>query len=259
MPASAPDSERRGARAAAAGREVLAIVLAALVYAGVRVLTEADRSTAVANGRRILRLEQALHIDWETALQSQVLAHEWLAQLANWFYIWGFWPVLAGTAVFLYARHRDAYVLLRNAVFISGLIGFVFFAFLPVAPPRLVDPRLVDTIREHTTWYRTMQPLRLTNQYAAMPSLHVGWSVLVGVSLARAIRRPAAYAFAVLMPTAMALTVVVTANHYIADVVVGGAVAAAALALAVQLPSPLLPKRSAVPTVRGKRAYAEER
>jgi membrane-associated phospholipid phosphatase len=211
-------------------------VLAALVYAGVRVFTEGDGTDAVANGRRILRLEHTLHIDWESTLQAQVLAHEWLARLANWIYIWGFWPVLAGAAVFLYARHRDTYVLLRNAIFISGLIGFLFFALLPVAPPRLADPRLVDTIREHTTWYRTVVPLKLTNQYAAMPSLHLGWSLLVGVALARGIRRPAAYTFAVLMPTAMALTVVVTANHYVADVVVGGAVAATSLLLASRLP-----------------------
>jgi PAP2 superfamily len=82
-----------------------------------------------------------------------VLAREWLATLADWVYIWGFWPVLAAAAIFLYARHRDEYVLLRNAVFISGLIGFVFFALMPVAPPRLADPSVVDTIREHTTWW----------------------------------------------------------------------------------------------------------
>jgi MFS family permease len=171
------------------------------------------------------------------AAVSQVLAREWLATLADWVYIWGFWPVLVAAAIFLYARHRDEYVLLRNAVFISGLIGFFFFALLPVAPPRLADPSVVDTIREHTTWYRTMQPIKLTNQYAAMPSLHVGWSVLVGIVAARAIRHPAAYAFAVLMPTAMALAVVVTANHYVADVLVGGAVASTALMIALRLGS----------------------
>jgi membrane-associated phospholipid phosphatase len=237
-------------RARPAARELLVIVLAALVYAAVRVLTEGDSREAEANGRRILRLEHALHIQWESGLQSQVLAREWLSTLADWFYIWGFWPVLVAAAIFLYARHRDEYVLLRNAVFISGLIGFVFFALLPVAPPRLADSSVVDTIREHTTWYRTMQPIKLTNQYAAMPSLHVGWSMLVGIAVARAIRHPAAYAFAVLMPTAMALAVVVTANHYIADVLVGSAVAATALLIAFRLRSLSVTRRPAesVPT-----------
>ena len=59
--------------------------------------------------------------------------------------------MLAGSAVFLYGRHRDEYFRLRNAVFVSALIGFAFFAFLPVAPPpRLVDPQLVDTITHQT-------------------------------------------------------------------------------------------------------------
>jgi hypothetical protein len=229
-------------RPASATREGVLILLAALVYAAVRVFTEGNRAQAVANGRRILRLEQTLHINRETALQSPVLAHEWLATLANWFYIWGFWPVLAGTALFLYTRHPSEYVLLRNAVFISGLVGFLFFALLPVAPPRLVDPRLVDTIREHTTWYRTLSPLKVTNQYAAMPSLHVGWSLIVGIAVGRSTRRRIGYAFAVLMPTAMALAVVVTANHYVLDALVGAAVAAAAFAFALHHPV-VLPSR----------------
>jgi membrane-associated phospholipid phosphatase len=222
-------------RALAAAREIGVIALAALAYVAVRALTEGDLREAQANGRRILDLERALHLDWEHALQSFVLAHRPLPTLANWVYIWGFWPVLAAAAVYLYVRHADDYLRLRNAVFVSALIGFVFFAALPVAPPRLVDPRLVDTILERATWYRTMQPPRLTNEYAAMPSLHVGWSLLVGTALARAIRRPPAYALAVLLPTSMALAVVITANHYVADALVGAAVAAAALVLVSRL------------------------
>jgi membrane-associated phospholipid phosphatase len=231
-----------------AARESLVIAVAALVYAGVRAFTEGDLHEAAVNGRRILRLERALHLDWERALQAPVLAHPWLATLANWIYIWGFWPVLAGTALVLYVRRRSEYFELRNAVFISGLIGFLFFALLPVAPPRLVDPKLVDTILARATWYRSMQPLKLTNQYAAMPSLHVGWSVLVGAALIRAFRRPVISAFAIVMPTAMALAVVVTANHYVADVIVGGAVAGASLVLAPRVSA--LAGRLALPRLR---------
>ena len=94
----------------------------------------------------------------------------------------------------------------------------------------------MDTIREHTGWYRTLAPLKVTNQYAAMPSLHVGWSLLVGIALARASGRRIAYPFALLLPSAMALTIVMTANHYVLDAVVGAAVAVLALALASRLP-----------------------
>jgi membrane-associated phospholipid phosphatase len=89
-----------------------------------------------------------------------------------------------------------------------------------------------------------------------MPSLHVGWSMLVGIAAAPAIRRPAAYTFAVLMPTAMALAVVVTANHYVADVLVGSAVAGTALLIARRLRSLSIGRRPArrVPASRANPA-----
>jgi membrane-associated phospholipid phosphatase len=229
-------SSRARGRALAAAREVGIVTLAALVYAAVRALTRGDLDEAEENGRRILHLERTLHIDWESAIQSATLAHQPLSTLANWIYIWGFWPVLAGSAVFLYTRHRDEYFRLRNAVFVSGLIGFAFFAFLPVAPPRLADPQLVDTITDRTGWYRTVLPEGVTDEYAAMPSLHVGWSLLVGIALARALGRRA-YALALVIPAAMAFAVVATANHYVLDVVVGCGVALTALLVASRLPS----------------------
>jgi membrane-associated phospholipid phosphatase len=202
----------------------------------VHALTKGDLEEAQENGRRILHLERTLHIDWESAIQSAALGHQPLSTLANWIYIWGFWPVLAGSAVFLYSRHRGEYFRLRNAVFVSGLIGFAFFAFLPVAPPRLVDPQLVDTITDRTGWYRSVLPPRVTDEYAALPSLHVGWSLLVGLALARALGRRT-YALAVVIPGAMAFAVVATANHYILDVVVGCGVALTAVLLASHLPT----------------------
>ena len=214
-------------------RELGLIALAALTYGGVRALTEGDVTEAEENANRLLSLERALHLDWEKALQSPVLAHPALVTLANWIYIFGHWPVIVTVGVFLYARHRDGYTLLRNAMFVSGAIGFLFFALFPVAPPRLLHDGLVDTILQRSHSYRALQPPALTNEYASMPSLHFGWNLLVGLVLALTLRRPAAYAFAALMPLAMALTVVVTANHYVVDVAAGGAIVLLALAVAV--------------------------
>jgi membrane-associated phospholipid phosphatase len=219
-------------KARAALRELGLIAIAAAIYIAVRAITEGNADRAVANGRRILRLERALHLDWEQGLQAPLLGHTQLLKLANDVYIWGFWPVLVGAAVFLYVRHREHYVVLRNAVFFSGLIGFAFFAFLPVAPPRLVDPHLFDTIQAYSPDYRGPALSDVTNEYASLPSLHFGWSLLVGIGIAAASRRWIAYAFAVATPTAMALAVLVTANHYVIDVIVGGAIALTSLALA---------------------------
>ena len=99
---------------------------------------------------------------------------------------------------------------------ISGLIGFVFFAVVPMAPPRFVLPEIVDTVTESSSGYRALQPPALTNQYAALPSLHFGWNLLLGIVLFQATTRIPVRAFAVGMPVAMAFAVVATANHYVA-------------------------------------------
>jgi membrane-associated phospholipid phosphatase len=120
-------------------------------------------------------------------------------------------------------------VLLRNAMFLSGAIGFLFFALLPVAPPRLVDPSLVDTVTLHSESYRALQPPGLTNQYAAFPSLHFGWNLLVGVAVWGATRNTALRLLSIVGPAAMGAAVVLTANHFVLDLAGGAAVVLLAL------------------------------
>jgi membrane-associated phospholipid phosphatase len=204
-------------------RELALVALAALTYFGVRNLTVGAAGQAFANAERLIRLEARLQLDWEQALQDALLGHDWLVTFFNWIYIWGHWPVIITAAVVLYRTRRDRYLLLRNAMFLSGAIGFLFFALLPVAPPRLVDPALIDTVTQQSEAYRALQPPGLTNQYAAFPSLHFGWNLLLGVVVYGSTRRVLLRALSVIGPTAMALAVVVTANHYVVDLV-GGAV-----------------------------------
>jgi hypothetical protein len=211
--------------------ELLLIGVAAAVYGGVRALTEREVDVALTNARHILDLEQALGVAWERSLQGAILANDAVVTLANWIYIWGHWPVITAAAVYLYAKRRDGYRLLRNAMFISGGVGFAFFALLPVAPPRFL-PGYVDTVLERSSSYRTLQPPSVTNAIAAMPSLHFGWNLLVGVVLFGATRHVLLRGFAVAMPVAMAFSVVVTANHFVLDVVVGGLLVAVAFTLA---------------------------
>jgi membrane-associated phospholipid phosphatase len=204
-------------------RELALVALAALTYFGVRNLTVGAAGQAFANAERLIRLEARLQLDWEQALQDALLGHDWLVTFFNWIYIWGHWPVIITAAVVLYRTRRDRYLLLRDAMFLSGAIGFLFFALLPVAPPRLVDPALIDTVTQQSEAYRALQPPGLTNQYAAFPSLHFGWNLLLGVVVYGSTRRVLLRALSVIGPTAMALAVVVTANHYVVDLV-GGAV-----------------------------------
>ena len=227
------------------------IAAAAATYGGVRAVTEGSTRTAVEHGEEILGVERQLGIAWEDALQTPVLGRDLLVTLANWVYIWGHWPVIIAVALALYRWHRPGYTLLRDAIFISGAIGFLFFALLPVAPPRLLDVGLTDTVLERSTAYRALQPPELTNQYAAFPSLHFGWNLLVGIVLLLSFRHLAIRIFAVAMPAAMALAVVVTGNHFVLDVVGGAAVVLVGFTGAIEL------ARKSSPTLNANAAVSD--
>jgi hypothetical protein len=140
--------------------------------------------------------------------------------------------VILATGVALFVLRRDRYRLLRNAMFVSGAIGFLFFALFPVAPPRLLDLGLVDTVTQQSHSYRALQPPGLTNQYAAFPSLHAGWNVLLGIVLFGTTTQLAVRTFAVLSPVAMVIAVIATANHFVLDVAGGVVVVLAGLGAA---------------------------
>jgi hypothetical protein len=215
-------------------RELAIFAAAYLVYFGVRALTEGTAPAAMQNAMDIIRFEQRLGIAWERAAQDVVVGSQLLLDAVNAVYMYGHWPVIIVTGVLLFRHQRLEYYRLRNAFLLTGLIGLVVFALFPVAPPRLTDMPLVDTVTQHAEGYRQIVPPELVNQYAAMPSFHAGWNVLVGIAVFRATRNLLLRGFAVAGPLAMVAAVVATANHYVIDVVAGIAIVLAGLA-AVQI------------------------
>lgn len=216
--------------------QVLLVALFALTYFGIRGITRGSDSAAFAHAAHLADLESWLGVAWEPRMQDAIVGDANLIALTNWVYIYGHWPVIVGTLVVLYLRCPPRYYLLRNAIFISGMIGMLFFVLLPMAPPRFGTIDVIDTVSERSQGYRALQPPSLTNPYAAMPSLHFGWNLLVGIVLWKTTRRAAVRVFAVVMPVAMAWAVVATGNHYLLDVVAGGIVALAGLIAALNLP-----------------------
>jgi len=216
--------------------QILLVVAAAAAYFAVRGFTQSNLSAAQGNARTLMDVERAMHLDGEGELQSWLLDNDVLVNLANWVYIYGHWPVIIGVLVLLFVRLPHRYYLLRNALFISGAIGLIVFAIVPVAPPRLGVLDLVDTVSQRSSSYRALQPPGLINRYAALPSLHFGWNLLVAV-LWRSTANHAARIAALAMVPLMAFAVVATANHYVVDVLAGGLVALAGLVLAWKLPA----------------------
>ena len=148
----------------------------------------------------------------------------------NWIYIWGHFPVIVATLVLLFGLSRTNFLTLRNALIASGGIGLVCFIAFPVAPPRLFDPSLFfDSLGELSTSYRFLQNPKVTNQFAAVPSFHVGWNLLVAFAIWRSTHIRLVRLAAVIFPALMMAAVVLTANHWLLDIVAGIGVAIAGL------------------------------
>jgi hypothetical protein len=215
--------------------EILFIVPAYTAYQFVRGNVGGDAGSAFDNASRLIHVERELGIFHEAFLQQLILPKAWMVDLWNYVYIYGHLPVIIAVAIWLYASHRNNYALFRNAFLISGLIALIGFTTVPLTPPRYMPEfGFVDTI-VHAKSYYIFQSPKIVNQYAAMPSLHFGWDLLVAVAIGVNTRalwvRRATY----FLPFLTLGGIVLTANHYFLDAAAGAVVAVLGLGLAVLL------------------------
>ena len=212
-------------------REAGLFLLAYLLYSLGRFVAVGDAGVAVDNAQAIDDLEGALSIDVEGAVQSAFDGSAALWVL-NHLYLAAQLVVVPGALVWLYRRSPGHYALLRNTVLATWLISLPIYALFPVAPPRLADIGLVDTITTQTgVALDSKLTTSLYNEYAAVPSLHAGFALAVSAGLAAAARRRAAQVLAWLWAPTIALAVVATGNHFVTDVAAGVAVTAAGYAV----------------------------
>jgi hypothetical protein len=193
-----------------------------------------------------VNFERTIGIFHEPRIQQWLTKHEWLVDIFNSVYIYGHWPVLIGTLVWLLWKHREYFPVFRSALLISGAMGLIVFVTFPMAPPRFL-PSLgfVDTVTLHTDAYRVLQPPAFTNEYASMPSLHVGWNLLMGVAIVMLARNRFARIFGILMPLTMYTATILTANHYFVDGIAGSIFAMVGLAIALRISGPRHVERTA--------------
>lgn len=213
---------------------LLAVVYA--LYSAGRLLVRGDVSTAVDHGLAILRLEQSLSLNAEHPLNRLLTANPVLGIPADFAYASLHYLVTPAVLIWLFHRRKAAYRAARTWLMTSTLLGLIGFTLMPTCPPRLLDARygFVDTMAQYSSygWWGTEASAPrglsgMTNQYAAMPSLHVGWSVWCGVLLWRHGRHPLIRALGIAYPLLTTFVVMGTANHYFLDAVAGVAVMAA--------------------------------
>jgi hypothetical protein len=231
--ASAPSpAARAGGRLLARPRFVLTeLLLWASVYPAylaVRGSTIGDADTAVAHASDLISVERSLDLAHESALQ------DWVGSGVEFFsayYMLGFGPLIATVLLWLGLRHRELYRQLRTLLLVSLGIAVVFYVVYPTAPPRLVPSLgIADTVGLSGHDTGSFAGIKF-NPYAAMPSMHVGWSLLVGLIGFRAGGRWVRRAFFASHPLLMAITVTATGNHYFVDSIAGATVALTALGL----------------------------
>jgi len=219
-------------------KEAALILGAYFAYFGVRAISEGSSSIALQNARLLIELEKNVGIFVEPSIQGVLLSSEAFMDIMNWIYIWGHWPVIGAVAIWLFARKPGAYRTYRNALLISGGIGLIFYISFPAAPPRFTNLGLVDTVFSQSSVAQLMQPTSFTNEYAAFPSLHFGWSLLMATAIFREAKRQRVRVVAWLLPLGMFVSIVATANHFVVDALAGGIVALIGLRAALMLERP---------------------
>jgi hypothetical protein len=228
-PQTAPPPLRPGparSRAARLRELVLEVVLIAsmmIIYQGIRHLADGQLGVAFRHADWVWQVERALHLPSEAVIQHWALAWGATARLANLYYVGVHFPGTIAAMVWLWVRHRPDYLRMRTEMAVlTGAALFVHVIF-PLAPPRLVNSfGMVDTmILTGPSAYPDNSTDGVANQFAAMPSLHVGWALLVAIAVIRV--GTSRWRWLALAHPALTLSVVViTANHYWLDGIIAG-------------------------------------
>jgi hypothetical protein len=211
--------------------EILFVGLGYLVYSQVRGLAGDRHSDAFANAQHLVSLERSLGIFHELRVQQWILPSELFIDVFNWIYFYGFFPLLIPTAVWLYMRRPQTYEWARTAFLASGAIAVCFFLTLPTAPPRLANMGFIDTLNQSLT--PTYSSIPGVNHYAALPSMHVGWTFLLALAIYTALPNFKLRGIAFIIPLAMFSATVVTGNHWFLDAVLGLVVAFCGLGISL--------------------------
>lgn len=207
-------------------REFALVGGAYLLYMLIRQIIAADiDAVAFIHAEDVMNLEKDLGFFWEPALQGWAIeTSNTMVVFFNWAYILSFYPIIITASIILYLKSKHRYRYYRNVVLLSFLFALTAFAVFPLAPPRMLAREFVDTMAIFgPSIYSGAEGASFYNAFAAMPSLHFGWSVLFATIFFRSGNRLLRI-FAFIYPSMMLFTIVVTGNHYILDAIAGGVV-----------------------------------
>ncbi|SEF44563.1 PAP2 superfamily protein [Thermomonospora echinospora] len=198
--------------------ELSLIALCYHAYSMVRNLVPHDHAASVGRAYEILRIEDALHIDIEYGVNRLFTTCSWLGVTANYYYATLHFAVTLGVLVWLYVRRPARYATYRWILVATTLTALIGFWSYPLAPPRML-PGYTDTVVAFNTWglYDSSPVATISNQYAAMPSLHTAWSLWCALAILAVVRKVWVRILAVLYPVGTIVVIMGTANHFVLD------------------------------------------
>jgi hypothetical protein len=218
-------------------------VVADILYETVRGVAESNPAVAFSNARTIVDLEQSTGLFFEQGLQAWAMGQRALIDVANFMYVNSHFVMTTGALVWLYLRHNDRFYFVRNMFMVAMGLALVGYVLMPTAPPRFF-PELgfVDTIAYYVNVKHDSGLVTLFfNPYAAVPSMHVAFALMVSVPAMLVVRNRVAKMLWGGYPLLVTFVVLVTGNHWFMDAVAGAFVAGTSALIAKHVLSRLWP------------------
>jgi membrane-associated phospholipid phosphatase len=220
-----------------AGRQLGILVMVDAFYSLVRGLADGHRAQAIVHGQQVIDFERGIHTLFEPDLQAFFMPARWLIDVSNQLYLNAQFSIALGFLVWLYLFRNESYYFVRNMFVVAMGLALVGYTLYPTAPPRMFpEYGFIDTVVEFSRVNHDSALAKIfINPYAAVPSMHCGFALMIGATGVAVCRSGFAKAFWVAWPIVIAWVVIVTGNHYWIDVVLGWAVAVTAALVAHRL------------------------
>jgi hypothetical protein len=205
-------------------------LIAYYAYRIVRGAVDGKAALSFDHGRDIIAIERATGTFFEPALQDWATANQWISDFASYMYVNSHFTVTIAALVFIYLFHNSHFYFVRNMFVVAMLIALVGYVLFPTAPPRFFPEwGFTDSVARFTGIpSESVAVDALFNPFAAVPSMHVGFALILGWPLAKLVRWRPAKVFWFFYPFLVTFVVIVTGNHYWLDAFLGALTAAAA-------------------------------
>jgi PAP2 superfamily len=210
-------------------RQVSLFGAAYLAYRFVRGMVEGRATAAFQHARDLIQIERTMHFFIEPSVQAWASGSHVVMDVSSWLYVNAQTTVTVGALIYLYLRHNGSFYFVRNMFVIAMAIALAGYFFFPTAPPRfLPEWGFIDTVSDITgvrVSHSSASMNALFNPYAAVPSMHVAFALMVGWPLARLVRWRLVRVMWFLYPFLMAFVIIATANHFVFDALLGAVTA----------------------------------